>query len=72
MADITARIVPEGRLRLAKSPTAELAAAALRAQEGAGLEHKTGADFIIIALAPGTATDEVARKLAKRATELTS
>lgn len=47
----------ESRLRLSKAPTAELAAAALRAQKVAGLDG--GADFIVVAVPPGTAEGAV-------------
>jgi hypothetical protein len=59
------RIIPEGRLRLAKVPTAELGDAALQAQHAAGLD---AADFIIIAVTPGAADDALARALADHAT----
>lgn len=52
------RIIPEGRLRLAKAPTAELGDAALQAQQAAGLD---AADFVIVAVTPGTADDTLAR-----------
>ncbi len=55
-----ARIVPEGRLRLSKSPTAEIASAAYQAQNAAKLE---AADFIIIAVPVGRAGDELAKRL---------
>lgn len=58
------RIVPEGRLRLAKAPTAELGSAALQAQEAAGLD---AADFIIIAVTPGAGDDGLARALEQAA-----
>jgi hypothetical protein len=54
--------VLEGELALSKDPTAELAAAALAAQEAAGLDR---ADFIVIAVQPDTVTKqavEVARR----------
>lgn len=52
MDPAAARHVAEATLRLSKAPTAELAAAALEAQEAAGLER---ADFIVVAVPPGTA-----------------
>lgn len=58
------QVVPEGRLRLSRSPTAELAAAAYLAQQAAGLD---AADFVIVAVAPGTATDALARDVEKAA-----
>lgn len=42
--------VTEGELRLSRAPSAELAAAALRAQQDAGLE---AADFIVVAVRGG-------------------
>lgn len=58
------RIVPEGRLRLSKAPTSELGDAALQAQHAAGLD---AADFIIVAVTPGTGDDDLARALARAA-----
>lgn len=58
------RIVPEGRLRLAKVPTSELGDAALQAQQEAGLD---AADFIIVAVEPGTGDDALARALLRAA-----
>lgn len=55
-----ARSIPEGRLRLSRSPTTELAAAALLAQEATELE---ACDFIIVALPPGAAGDKLALEL---------
>jgi len=55
-----ARIVTEGTLRLSRAPTAELGAAALQAQKAAGLK---AADFIIVAVAPGTADDAMADRI---------
>lgn len=53
MADrAAARFVTAGKLRLSRAPISELAAAALKAEEVAGL---TGADFIVIAVPAGTA-----------------
>lgn len=52
-----AEYVVEGRLRLSPAPTSELAAAALRAQEAAGLGE--GCDFIIVAVPSGAAPDAV-------------
>ncbi len=58
---IGVRVVPEGRLRLAASPTNELAAAALLAQDAAGIPPSDGADFVILAVPPGAAGDRLAR-----------
>jgi len=66
MAGIGARVVPEGRLKLSRSPSADIAAAAMQAQEAAGL---TTADFIVVAVKPGTATDAMARELERVATK---
>lgn len=61
---VGARIVPEGRLRLARAPTAELGSAALQAQEAAGLD---AADFIIVAVTPGAGDDALVRALEQAA-----
>lgn len=52
MARATARVDVE-RLLVSQSPTAELAAAAIRATEAAGLELGT-ADLVIVAVERGT------------------
>ena len=61
------RTIPEGRLRLSRSPVAELAAAALQAQEAAELAD--GADFIIVAVPIGKAGDELGKLLQRTAEE---
>lgn len=58
-----ARYVPLGRLLQSRSPIAELGAAAQQAQQDAGLER---ADFIIVAVTPGTA-DAVTPELERAA-----
>lgn len=60
----SAALVEEGRLRLSRAPHAELSAAALEAQEAAGLDS---ADFIVIAVTPGEGGDalEAAEAAAK-------
>lgn len=61
-----ARYVPEGKLRLDRVPVSLLGAAAIHAQQAAGLE---AADFIIIAVPPGQASgmtgplEQAARRL---------
>lgn len=57
MPDAGAKYVPVGRLLQSRSPVAELGAAAMQAQEAAGLE---AADFIVVAVTPGTADAVVA------------
>lgn len=57
-----ARTIPEGRLRLARSPTTDLAAAALQAQQAAELQ---AADFIVIAVDPGAAGDVLVNELVR-------
>lgn len=57
MPDAAAKYVPVGRLYQSRAPTAELGAAAMQAQEAAGLE---AADFIVVAVTPGTADAVVA------------
>jgi hypothetical protein len=52
-----ATFVSEARLRLSKSPTSEIASAALEAKQDAGLER---ADFILIAVPAGTAPGTLA------------
>lgn len=47
-------LVARERLELSRSPTSELAAAALDAQRAAGLER---ADFIVVAVRPGEVVD---------------
>lgn len=54
------KIIPEGRLRLSRAPAAELGAAALLAQKEAGLD---GADFVIVAVAPGSGDDALVKAL---------
>lgn len=49
---VAARFVKSTLLKLSRAPVSELAAAALKAQEVAGLD---AADFIVIAVPPGTA-----------------
>lgn len=58
-------LIPEGRLRLSRAPAAELAAAATRAQEAAGLD---AADFIVVAVPPGSGID--LRPLVEQAAQL--
>ena len=55
MEHAAVNIVPEGRLRLSRSPVAELAAAALRAKEAAGIDAAAPAEYVIVACPPGTA-----------------
>jgi arginine repressor len=52
MPDAGAKYVPVGRLLQSRSPVTELGAAAMQAQDAAGLDR---ADFIVIAVEPGTA-----------------
>lgn len=61
-------IVDEATLRLSRAPAAEIAAGALMAQKAAGLER--GADFILIAVPPGSAVDVVTGIAAAAALEL--
>lgn len=61
------KIVPEGRLRLSRAPTAELGAAALLAQEEAGLD---AADFVIVAVEPGLGDDALAKAVRDAAAAL--
>lgn len=58
MPDAAAVYVEEARLRLSRAASAELAGAALRAQEAAGLDS---ADFIVVAVPPGAAAGGAAR-----------
>lgn len=50
MENTAAHLVPEGRLRLSKSPAAELAAGALRAKAAAELDR---AEYIVCAIPAG-------------------
>lgn len=56
MTDTGVALVASETLNLSKSPTSELAAAALAAQNAAGLER---ADFIVVAVTPGELGDVV-------------
>jgi len=57
---VDARIVTAGTLKLSRAPTAELGAAAMQAQKAAGLEV---ADFVIVAVPPGSADDAMAARI---------
>lgn len=58
MDPIAAAVCLEGRLRLSRAPSAELASAALLAQRDARLP---AADFVIVAVPPGEGPALVAR-----------
>jgi hypothetical protein len=51
-----ARLVARSRLRLSRAPVAELAAAAIRAQEATGLEP-ADVEFIVVAVPAGAGAD---------------
>lgn len=57
MPAAAAKYVAVGRLYQSRAPVAELGAAALQAQQAAGLE---AADFIVVAVEPGHADAVVA------------
>lgn len=67
MDPVAARHVPEGRLRLSRAPTAELASAAMEAQQGAGLE---AASFVVVAIPPDVAGGPVVEAITAALAEL--
>jgi hypothetical protein len=68
MENTAAMPVARGRLALSRAPVAELAAAAIRAQEASGLEPQA-VDFVVIAMPAGNA-EPAALALARAALEL--
>lgn len=67
----TARVVTNARLTLSRAPAAELAAGAVKAltalKAAAGKRTPPGADYVLVAVPPGTADDELAAELERAA-----